>query len=131
MECQFRPIDQWPGKMTPHAARKRAAFRTPHPRTVRDLEREIEKLGASRYVIQLALADRDIRLDGRPRADARPNHPGVIVAFDSRYGPLKYATDTYDDWQDNMRAIALGLEGGSDVEMVRLNGAKALIEAAR
>src|SRR5690606_5164123 len=52
----------------------------------------------------------DIRLDGLPRANARPGHQGVVLAFDSKYGPLKYATDTFDRWQDNLRAIALGLE---------------------
>jgi hypothetical protein len=32
------------------------------------------------------------------------------VSFESRHGPLEYATDVFDDWQDNVRAIALGLE---------------------
>src|SRR5947208_1880483 len=59
---------------------------------------------------QFAVTESDIRLDGRPRARAVASHPGVVLAFDSRHGPLKYAVDTFDRWQDNLRAIALGLE---------------------
>ena len=34
----------------------------------------------------------------------------MILAFESKFGHLKYMTDTFDDWQENVRAIALGLE---------------------
>jgi hypothetical protein len=74
------------------------------------LDREVYHLGADRAVLQLALTERDIRNDGLPRAQARPSHPGVILAFESTYGPLQYATDAFTTWQDNLRAIALGLE---------------------
>ena len=40
------------------------------------------------------------------RATARTWTPRVRVAFDSNFGPLTYATDRYDWWQDNIRAIA-------------------------
>ena len=33
-----------------------------------------------------------------------------MLAFESDYGPLQYATDTFTSWQDNLRAIALSLE---------------------
>jgi hypothetical protein len=48
-------------------------------------------------VIELALDEGDIRLDGLPRAHARPRHPGVIVSFDSKHGPLGYGTDAFPD----------------------------------
>lgn len=58
--------------------------------------------------------------DGLPRADARAGAPGVILAFDSRHGPLRYACDRFvkspwkresgEDWQHNLRAVALTLE---------------------
>jgi hypothetical protein len=52
------------------------------------------------------------------RSNAKVGFPGVRVAFESKHGPLTYATDKYDQvyysdtpgWQANIRAIALGLE---------------------
>lgn len=34
----------------------------------------------------------------------------VGVSFDSKHGPLTYETAEFATWQDNLRAIALGLE---------------------
>lgn len=49
-------------------------------------------------------------MDGLPRATARePWMPGAIVSFESRVGPLMYATDVHVRWDHNVRAIALGL----------------------
>jgi hypothetical protein len=109
-DIRFRPIDVWPGELTPPHRRKRAAFDTPWGRTIQLLERELSMLEAQRTVFQVALLERDFRNDGRPRAQARAEHPGVIVAFDSKWGPLKYATDTFTTWQDNVRAVALSME---------------------
>lgn len=108
LNATFRPIDTWPGERT--RSPKPSPFRASWPATLDLLKRELGHLAAREVVIQLALSDRDIRLDGYPRAHARPEHPGVILAFESKYGPLKYATDVFSDWQDNVRAIALGLE---------------------
>lgn len=103
-----RPITLWPHAETRH--RRPAAFSAGWSATVDLLEREIGNLGARHAVIQLAVTEEDIRLDGQIRANARPSHPGAIVSFDSRHGPLEYATDVFTHWQDNVRAIALGLE---------------------
>lgn len=35
------------------------------------------------------------RMDGRPRAHAVPEHPGVIFSLDSKHGPLSYPCDTF------------------------------------
>jgi hypothetical protein len=56
------------------------------------------------------LPESKIRLDGLPYSTARPDFQGVILSFKSKFGYLKYLTDEFDDWQDNIRAIALGLE---------------------
>lgn len=32
------------------------------------------------------------------------------ISFKSKHGPLAYATGEFDDWRDNLRAIALSLE---------------------
>lgn len=108
LEINYRPIDNWPGEQTKH--RERSRFDTLWGVTLELLERELGYLGAKNVVFQIALREEDFRQDGRPRSKARASHPGVILAFDSKYGPLKYATDTFDDFQDNVRAIALGLE---------------------
>jgi hypothetical protein len=107
----FRPISQdWRGERTPPRERRRAPFRATYTQTLRLLDRELRQLGAERVVIQLDVTERDIRLDGLPRSNARPWTPKVILSFQSRFGPLRYQTDTFTAWTDNLRAIALGLE---------------------
>lgn len=104
----FRPIDPWPGPETRN--RRYSQFTASEGATWDLLKRELSKLGAEKLIIQIALREDQIRLDGWPRSGVTPTHPGVIVAFDSRYGPLKYATDTFHRYPENLRAIALGLE---------------------
>jgi hypothetical protein len=108
--ARFRPIEQWPGKLRHWTERERSRFRAPWSKTLTLLRRELEHLDARTIVLQVAMREGDIRQDGYPRANAKAEHPGVILAFESRHGPLSYAVDTYDDWQDNIRAIALALE---------------------
>lgn len=112
MRYQFRPLGPWTGPATPPGKRKRAAFRAGYKATLDLLRAEIIVLGQQDLVVlQLDLTERDIRNDGLPRADARyGSNPGVVVSFDSQFGPLRYATDVYTAWQDNLRAIALALE---------------------
>lgn len=108
-DITFRPIaGDWPGELRRN--RRRSQFDTPWGRTLTLLTTELGYLGAKNIVFQIAVDERDIRVDGRPRAKARAEHPGVILAFDSKFGPLKYATDTFDRWEDNVRALALSLE---------------------
>lgn len=106
----FRPLVAWPGPVT--TDRRRSPFGASWPATTDLLGRELFHLGARDVVLQIALEERDIRNDGLPRANARkPYHPGVVLAFNAPgLGPLKYQTDAFDDWQANVRAIALGLE---------------------
>lgn len=104
----FRPIDAWPGGLT--AERRTSPFQAAYASTLDLLDRELWNLGARDVVLMLALPESQIRADGLPRARATPSHPGVILAFHSAYGPLKYATDVFLDWHSNLRAIALGLE---------------------
>lgn len=106
--ARFRPIERWPGDLTHD--RRRSAFSSPWGHTTRLLERELTYLGATNIVVQIAVDESRIRLDGYPRASAVAHHPGVVLAFDSKHGPLQYAVDTFDRWRDNVRAIALALE---------------------
>lgn len=84
--------------------------------TIEILATELRSLQAERIILELGLRERDIRLDGMPRADARPTHDGVALSFGSKFGPLRYATAEYTGrwtqpaWQANLRAIALAMQ---------------------
>lgn len=106
---EFRPVDQWPWPLA--RTRVRPQFSAGYLDTLTLLDRELCRIGATHAVVCMAVAESMIRLDrSAPRADARPDHPGVMVVTDSTYGDLRYATDRFTDWQANLRAIALGLE---------------------
>lgn len=83
------------------------------------LARELRAISARNVVLEVDFRERDLRLDGELRADAKCQSPAVRLAFESKHGPLVYATDRFvarysrdpmEDWQHNVRAIALGLE---------------------
>lgn len=112
MGLTVRPFD---GPLPPLAYR-RSLFDTPLRRTLVLLTREMENLGAQKIIIEMDVQPRDIRLDGFPRANARIDKPAVRISFQSKHGPLSYATGEYDDWQDNLRAIALSLEALRSVD---------------
>lgn len=103
-----RPLDLWPHPET--RVRQRGQFEASYTSTRDLLHRECAMLGATSAVIQIAVTEQDIRLDGELRANARPSHPGVIVSLTSRHGPLTFATDRFAHWTSNLRAIALGME---------------------
>lgn len=107
----YRPIDDWPGEATPDVERTRAPFTAGWGTTLGLLRKELRMLDAEQVVVQVALEAREFRVtDGHPRSNAKATHPGVVLAFDSKFGPLKYACDTFLSFDDNMRAIGLGLE---------------------
>lgn len=106
-----RPVDQdWPHAVTPVGERLRSPFSSPLSSTVRTLVREIYMLGGNSIVIGLAIPESKIRQDGMPRADATTNDPRVMLAFESKWGPVQFATDVYTRWTENLRAIALSME---------------------
>lgn len=114
MRIRCRPITTFPPEF--QAAKRANQFSAPWGETMRLLERELDRLGARDGVIELAVPESDLRIDGWPYAHARPAHPGVIISFDSKHGPLRYGTDAFPHWQANVRAIALGLEALRKVE---------------
>jgi hypothetical protein len=114
VRVRCRPITLFPGEF--HGSPMGSRFSAPWKSTMDLLERELEKVGARDAVIELAVSEGELRLDGWLYADACPTHPGVIISFDSRHGPLRYGTDRFPDWRENVRAIALGLEALRKVE---------------
>lgn len=127
-----RPISIWPGPATPAHERRESPFRgtvkvqtddgeryrrrnTPMATTAKDLRRELEAIRATDPVLRLAVTDGDLRLsDGFPKARSVLEHPGVVVTLVARgvrgQPTLTYAVDSFLTWQDNLRAIALGME---------------------
>lgn len=106
----FHTLPAWPYPDT-HPRRGRSTFRSGWADTLNILDRELRLLEAFRVVLQAGFREGDLRLDGLPRGDARqPSHPGVILSFESRVGPQRYAADAHVFWQHNVRGIALGLE---------------------
>jgi hypothetical protein len=94
----------------PRLGGKRSPFSAKFETTLAELGRELRWLHARRIVLEVDVDEREIRVDGFPRRDARPASPAVVLSFDSHFGPLRYATGEFNDWRDNLRAIALSME---------------------
>jgi hypothetical protein len=109
---RVRPFDGTP----PPSAWTYSRFDTPLRKTLQLLARELDNLGAKDIVVELDVAERDFRLDGYPRANARALSPAVRVTFQSKWGPLRYETAEFSDWQANLRAIALSMEALRSVD---------------
>jgi hypothetical protein len=112
-----RPIEGWEGDETSPDERRRSQFATAWKNTLEDLDRELRMLDATNVTLGLDLTPGQIRNDGQPRADAKPFSPRVVIAFETKaHGTLTYRCDRFNTWQDNVRAIALGLEALRRVE---------------
>lgn len=118
MNYVFRPLGPW---IEPTTSDRWGShrFKAKWSDTLDLLDRELTNLGASEAVFQVDVRDAQLRRDGMLRADVKVGaFPGVRVSFESKHGPLTYATDAYEQqygwalpsWQANVRAIALALE---------------------
>lgn len=106
---QMEPIEFWPGKRrTGHIS---SPFKADFERSTRQLlDKELRMVGAKNVVMQIDCSRSDFRVDGQLRRDARLRSPGVILRFDSKNGPVTIPCDRFNEWTDNVRAIALALE---------------------
>jgi hypothetical protein len=127
MILTFRPATPLPHWQPADADRPYSPFSATYAATLEVLDRELYYLDAREAFLQVVASERDVRLDGQLRADARVDHPGVILTIDTRrLGTVVYETDRYQSrswrgrraagWQENLRAIALGLEALRKVE---------------
>lgn len=112
VDYTVRPIDSdWPDPQPPTEWTTRySPFKANWTSTMHDFQRELRMLDARNVVLQLALKESQIRVDGQPYANAKVAHAGVILSFESRVGPLRYVCGEFKTWEANLRAIALGLE---------------------
>ncbi len=80
LKLKIRPIEGWPGEAT--RSRKHSPFRSGYKDTLGLLERELNALHARNVVVQLAVRESEIAIDGNLKAYAKPEYPGVILAFE-------------------------------------------------
>jgi hypothetical protein len=104
---EIRPLAGWDKPKTERPSR--SMFKVGWEETIDALKREVELLGGNVIAAQIDAPADAIRRDGMIRAAAKVGFQGVKISFVSRHGPLTYATDRYDRWKDNVRAITLGL----------------------
>ncbi len=127
MILTFKPLKMRPAHWLDTAADRPASpFSSTYNATLQVLDTELFQLGATDVSLQVVTSDQQIRLDGQLRVDARVEHPGVILTIETpSHGVLVYETDRYGKrwgsganpaWQENLRAIALGLEALRKVE---------------
>ena len=113
----IEPIRRWPRKLTPADDRRGGTFRASYGKTVQLLESELNAIAASNTRIHLAIDRAEIRRDGQLRADAWPEHPGVILTFDKPgTGRVVMPCDAYEHWHTNLRALALSLKALRSVD---------------
>jgi hypothetical protein len=112
MIARFVPLDlrDFPGARKSDG-RRRSQFKAGWAKTLELLDYELMALGATDVIVQAGFRPADIRMDGWPLGRATPSHPAVIVSLrDGENRPLSFPCDRYDQYADNLRAIALSLE---------------------
>lgn len=99
----------WPDGWARTPDYRRRAWPNPmsHYRALQELGWEVERLGGSCLNVMTSTPPRK---DGRPRARAIDNDPGVAAWFDLDGKQTVIACDTYDSIIGNMRAIAKTIE---------------------
>lgn len=116
-EFRYRPLSSWPVDTPRTQHPRRSDFSAGWQKTLDLLDRELWHLGAKDVVIEGGWKNGHVRLDGMLRSDApAPKDPAIVLSFESKFGPLRYACDTYDRWTDNVRAISLSLEALRSVD---------------
>lgn len=105
----FRPLER-----PVRCSYRSAPFTAEWSSTVTLLSKELRAHGAEQTLLEMDFRTTDLRVDGLPRADRRARSAGVVLSFVANKVPgrpsLRYEVGTYASWQDNIRAIALGLE---------------------
>lgn len=122
----IKPISNWIGAETKTPGNSQ--FRNTYSDTKKILEFELGKLNAVASSVQLEMfiKPEELLLNGTAlRAHVKPYKPGVVLSFSiitrrlknnqtgeitNETKTLSYPCDTFNDWQDNVRAIALSLE---------------------
>lgn len=108
IDARFCALLKWDRQ--PALENRRSTFKTAYNKTLDKLEREITHLEGRDIRIEAGFALHQIRNDGWPRGGAAPAHPGVVLYFTSKDGPLCFPCGTFGTMGANLQAIALTLE---------------------
>lgn len=108
LDARFKALPKW--NREPGLQHLNSQFKTAYNKTLDKLEHELRKLDAHDVVIEAGYRLDQIRNDGWPRGGMSPSHPGAVLYFRSKEGPLCFPCGTYRSLEDNMHAIALTLE---------------------
>lgn len=120
-EIRVEELLKWPEeKQRPAGSRDNSRFKVGSFKTEQFLRDELHKINARNIIMRTFHEERFHRRDGGIRVDARaPSHPGVILEFEkpirkegeTHFLKMRLPCDTYRFWEDNLRAIAMVLEG--------------------
>ena len=103
-------VRPWDGSFPP-AGNRPSPFQVSFDQACRHLRYELDRLEAADLIVELDVRPQDIRVDGYPRAHAKPvTNTAVRVDFKSKFGPVRMETNEYRSWSANIRAIGLSLE---------------------
>ena len=115
LHVYIRPLPSWPGPETrPRLASK---FRVSVEGTIDKLRFEVTQLVADEPAEQIIVVEaNELDADSAWVFHISGAHPGVAVSFASKFGLLRYATDTFSTSRANLRAVALSLEKLRDLD---------------
>lgn len=102
----FRPLVAFPRSTT--FQRRESRFSADVSQTLTLLNFELDKIKAQNAVVQVGKTADDFRNDGTPRT--KYVAPPVVLSFEREGKAISMPCDTFLDWRDNLRAIALSLE---------------------
>lgn len=120
-EMRMEQLLKWP-EPTEHYDRPSGPFRVGIYKTDQFLREELHKIYARNIVLRTFHPEVAHRRDGGIRVDAKaPLHPGVVLEFEKPqlddngdvlgWTKMRLPCDTYRQWEDNLRAVAMVLEG--------------------
>lgn len=111
VQFNFRALDDATWPPDGRTRYKSCVFSAGYDQTLRELSSELQRIGVKEAVIEADFIDRRLRVDGQLRHDARMRTPRLRLSFTHpATGPLQYPCDTFENWQDNLRAICKTLE---------------------
>ena len=93
-------LESWVGPVT--EPRRYSKFTASAESTLELLRREAWYLGAKSITVFVD-PESDMGDDQLDKRGAEVANPGAVVEFESRFGPLRYACDTYNQWQHPAR----------------------------
>jgi hypothetical protein len=108
MDITFQPMMKEPKfKHLPGDCRCKAS----HAKALATLKYELGRIGATNVVLEAGFTDRQLRLDGTPRAEHKPVHSTVRITFkkDGKL-PLSFTAGGHSDWVINIYLVAKTLE---------------------